>query len=381
MMFSKSLSLGKWFGIEIHLDLSWFIIFFLVTWSLAMGVFPDSYPAFGLKLNFILGIITSILFFLSALAHELSHSLVARAQGLSVKRITLFLFGGAAQLTDEPSSPAVEFKMAVVGPLSSLFLALFFWSLKVWSRELGLGTPSIAVFSTLASINLVLALFNLLPGFPLDGGRILRAGLWKLTKNLKLATTWAARGGRLVAWFIIFTGASRFFAADLADGIWLLFLGLFLDRAVQMSKKESLLRSALADVLVKDVMRPDPPAVPSTISIHELINEYLLPGRRRCLVVVDEKGSPVGLIGIDSLGETPKLDPNTAKVKDLMHPLERSEALRPNEDVMAAIQRLAASPLHALAVMQNSELVGLLSEEDLGVYLALVSLEKANHDR
>lgn len=379
-MFSKSLSLGKWFGIEIRLDFSWFIIFFLVTWSLAFGILPDTYPSLGLKLNIILGLITSVLFFLSALIHELTHSLVARSAGLEVKRITLFLFGGAALIDEEPSSPKAEFKIAVVGPGASFLIALIFWSLKVWSRQLGFSLPLIAVFSTLASINIMMALFNLLPGFPLDGGRVLRAILWKLSRDYKKATRWAASGGRVVAWLLIFTGASRLLTADLGGGIWLMFLGLFLDQAASASEKESLLRAALSNVLVKSVMLPNPPIVPSQTPASDLINRYFLPSRRHCLPVSDGGGKPLGLISIDNLKNIKPADQERTTVADLMIPIGEITPLRPEQSVITGIHYLANAKTPALPVILNNKIVGLLAKEDLGIYLTLINLARANRE-
>lgn len=375
-MFSKTFSLGKWFGVAINIDLSWFIIFLLVTWSLAIGFFPDTYPELGLKVNLILGLITSCLFFLSVLIHELSHSLVARSQGLPVKKITLFLFGGAAQLEEEPQNPKVELKVTLVGPLSSIVLATVFWSLKVWCRQLDLGLAPIAVFSTLASTNFVLALFNLLPGFPLDGGRILRAGLWQVTGDFRRATHWAATGGHVVATLILLVGIIQLFTTQFGGGLWLIILGLFLDQAVTASERESLFLTSLANVKVSSVMLPDPPSVPATTSIQDLINHYLLPSRRRCLPVTDAAGKPIGQIGIENLKEAGKIDTAQVRATDLMVPLKKDHQISPHARITTLLRRLRSVRPCALLVFEDNQLVGILTEEDLGAYLTLTDLNK-----
>jgi Zn-dependent protease/CBS domain-containing protein len=373
-MFSKSFSLGRWLGIEIQVDSSWFIIFFLVTWSLAAGFFPDTYPSLDLKLNLLLGIITSILFFLSALAHELSHSLMAKTKGIAVRRITLFLFGGAAQLGDEPKTPGVEFKTAIVGPATSILLTLIFWSLKIWSRTFNLGLPWVAVFSTLASLNFILASFNLLPGFPLDGGRILRAIIWKVTGNFRQATKWAARFGRLVAWSIVLVGLSRIFVGRLGAGIWLTFLGLFLDQAVGISEKRSIWQDVLSQVLVKSVMWTNPTTVAPDTPLQKFLNNYLLPSRRRCLPVIDAEGNFVGLVSINNLKEISKPDKDEVKISEVMIPANQIPVLDPDQTLFSALEQLRQAKKAALPVITNDKLVGILSEEDLGIYLAIAGI-------
>lgn len=374
-MFSKSLSLGRWLGIEIQVDSSWFIIFFLVTWSLAAGFFPDTYPNFDLKVNILLGVVTSILFFLSALAHELSHSLMAKTKGIAVKQITLFLFGGAAQLGDEPKTPGVEFKTALVGPATSLLLTLIFWSLRVWGHALDLGLPWLAVFSTLASLNLILACFNLLPGFPLDGGRILRAIIWQVTGSFRQATKWAARFGRLVAWSIMFIGLTRILLGQVGAGIWLTFLGLFLNQAVEISEKRSLWQDILSQILVRSVMWTSPTTVSPDTPLQEFLNNYLLPSRRRCLPVIDSQGKFTGLVSIDNLKEISKPDKETIKVSSTMVAANQIPVLHPNQTLFSALDQLQEANLTALPVIEDDKLVGILSEEDLGIYLAMSSVK------
>jgi len=371
-MFSRSISLGTWFGITIRIDLSWFIIFFLVTWSLVTGVFPDTYPELGLEQNIILGVITSILFFASALAHELAHSIVANNLGATVQRITLFLFGGAAQIEEEINSPSVEFKVAAVGPLASLALALLFWSLKKWSVTLGLGQSCIAVFSTLASLNIVLAIFNLLPGYPLDGGRILRAGIWSITNNFTRSTRWAAKAGRAVAWLIIITGLLNLFVSNFSQGVWLVFLGLFLDHAVESSERGSLMNNVLRDVSVSSVMQTDPKPVPYDTTVEAFIRNHLIPSHRRCLVVQDKNNEIIGTIGVDTVRDHQGEDLTKTTVNNIMQPINESLILTPKDRLSTALKKLHQAETSALPVMKNGQLHGILSEEDIGIYASLV---------
>ena len=241
--------IGRLFGISIEIDWSWLFIFLLVTWNLAAGVFPSLHPDWSPSLNWGLGVAASLLFFASVLAHELSHALVAQARGLPVRRITLFIFGGVAQMRGEPPTPKAEFRIAVAGPLSSFLLALVFSSFYAVS-----ASPDVrALYSYLAQLNLILGIFNLIPGFPMDGGRVLRAYLWEKKKDFIYATRKAASFGQHIALFFLFFGLFSIFAG-FSGGLWLMLIGWFLYTAAQASYQQADLQSALGGVKVRDVM-------------------------------------------------------------------------------------------------------------------------------
>src|SRR5262249_25123012 len=240
---NRGFYLGRIFGINIHIDASWILIFLLVTWSLASGLLPAWHPGWSVVMRWALALVAATLFFISILLHELSHSIVAKAYGLPVRRITLFLFGGVSNIEREPPTPKTEFLMAVVGPITSILLGMIFLALAAFSAATSNITgqdpqavarpfgPATTFLAWLGPINILLGLFNLIPGFPLDGGRILRAALWSATKDLRKATAWAAGVGRLTGWMFIAAGVAMalgarlpFFGTGLISGLWLIFI-------------------------------------------------------------------------------------------------------------------------------------------------------------
>lgn len=268
----SSLRLGRVFGIEIGLDYSWFIVFALVTWSLAGHVFPMAYPAWSRGLMWGIGVLTSLLFFASVLAHELGHSLVSQRNGVPVRRITLFVFGGIAEMTREPRRPWHEFAMALAGPAVSLALGIAFL---VLSRTVGNATPVEGLASWLARINLMLAAFNLIPGFPLDGGRVLRALVWATTGSFARATHLAATTGQIVAYGLMAWGVFRGFSGDWVNGIWMAFIGWFLLSTAQTSLRQVTLEQMLRGHTAREVMMVDCPRVPPDLSVRQLTKAEL----------------------------------------------------------------------------------------------------------
>ncbi|MGH2520980.1 MAG: site-2 protease family protein, partial [Anaerolineales bacterium] len=287
--------LGRIFGINIEVDWSWVFIFLLVTWNLAGGVFPELHPDWGPGLNWIVGIAASLLFFGSVLAHELAHSLVAVARGLPVRRITLFMFGGVSNIEREPPSPATEFLVAIVGPLTSLGLGVLFSflgsanaarlgrALDDPARMLAELGPVSTLLLWLGPINIVLGIFNLIPGFPLDGGRVLRSLLWAITNNLKQATRWASWVGQAVAWLFIIGGIAMifgvrlpFFGSGFLSGLWLAFIGWFLNNAAAQSYQHVVVEDLLEGVPVARLMRADAPTAAPDITVSRLVDEYLM---------------------------------------------------------------------------------------------------------
>jgi Zn-dependent protease len=258
---NRGVYIGRIFGINIHVDGSWILIFLLITWSLASGLFPTWHPGWGAPLRWAVAVAASLLFFLSILLHELSHSLVAKAQGLSVRRITLFLFGGVSNIEREPTTPKSEFLMAAVGPITSILLGLICMALVSFSAARSSAAasdpqsalnhfgPVTTLLAWLGPVNVLIGLFNLVPGFPLDGGRILRAGLWSATKDFNKATAWATGVGRMVGWLFIIAGIAMvfgltipFLGTGLVSGLWMVFIGWFLSSAALNSYKQTVVR-------------------------------------------------------------------------------------------------------------------------------------------
>jgi Zn-dependent protease len=252
-MRNNGVRLGRILGVEIRLDYSWFIIFFLIGWTFTSGLLPNLFPELGILTTVILGIVATLLFFVSIVIHELSHSLYAKSQGLRIRRITLFIFGGAAEIMDEAKSPRQEFMIAAVGPLASMVLSLFFAG--VWLvGVLAPYTPLVAIGSILASINFVLAVFNVLPGYPLDGGRMFRAVVWKATGSLEKATRYAAIGGQVLAFVLIVYGIFQIAFLNFVGGLWMILIGVFLNYAATANRMQAQARIRLKDVSVEDLM-------------------------------------------------------------------------------------------------------------------------------
>lgn len=365
-MMGNSWRLGKIFGIEIHIDASWFIIFILVTWTLAGQYFPSQNPTWSPPLNWSLGIIASILFFASVLAHELSHSLVAIQQGEKVRNITLFIFGGVAQIGAEPDTPRKEFLIALVGPLTSIAISIV--SGMVWWLSREISTPVASIAHYLSIINGMLAFFNLIPGFPLDGGRMVRSLIWGVSKNLKLATQVASFSGKVVAFLLILWGVKQIFSGLTLNGIWMIFIGWFLYTAAVSSYRHLLFKDALREVKVEDLMITNFETVPPHITIQQLVDDYLLRHRDRGFLVV-ENGLVQGIICLHDVKNTPRERWSTTTIKEIMIPKDQLEKVSPGDDASMALEKLSAKNIHQIPVVQENRVKGLLRRNDIINYL------------
>lgn len=315
---------GRVFGFRLRLDWSWFVVLVLLTWTFATFDFPFRAPGLVPELYWLLGLAAALLLFASVLVHELAHALVARRRGIPVERITLFIFGGVAEMRMEARRPADEFVLTIVGPLASLGLAGLFWGL---GRAVGTaGAEAAGLLSmTLARLNLILAVFNMVPAFPLDGGRVLRSILWQLTGSLSRATRWAAGVGRLFGWLLIAWGAWLFVGADARlAGAWAIFLGWFLARAASSAVQRNRLRglrSTLEAYPVTAALGPEEPPVSAGATVAELIRESLLraPGDARLVV---REGRPIGAVTLEDAGTVPEASRDEVPVLEVMTPLE-----------------------------------------------------------
>jgi Zn-dependent protease/predicted transcriptional regulator len=361
-----SFHLGKLAGIDIYINYSWIIILVFLTWSLATGWFPAFYPGWSSALYWITSLIASILLFLSVLLHELAHSLVARRRGLRVKNITLFIFGGVSNIEQEPQSPGVEFQMTVVGPLTSLVLGGIFFLLLLPLR--GVNTPVAAILGYLGLTNLLLGVFNLLPGFPLDGGRVLRSIIWRATGNLHRATRAAVIVGEVLAYLFILFGLWLFFIGDILDGIWFGFIGWYLLSAARSANTQDMLQTMLRGVKVTEVMTPSPPTVPANISLQRLVDEYFLPqGLRSALVT--QADLLTGLITLGDIRHVAREEwPNTP-VGQAMIPLERLHVVAPDQNLNEVLPLMVDGDVNQLPVLQDGHVVGVMSREALMRYL------------
>src|SRR6266566_4761809 len=361
-----SFRIGKIAGIDIDINVSWIIIVVLLTVSLATGWFPQLYPGWSTATYWLIAFLSSLLLFVSVLLHELAHSLVARRRGLPVKSITLFIFGGVSNIEREPKSPGVEFQMAVVGPLTSLLIGAVCFLLQLPLR--GSNSPLEGILFYLAVTNILLGVFNLIPVFPLDGGRVLRSIVWKLTGNMRQATRVASLTGQFIAYLFILLGIWIFFAGGILDGIWFGFIGWFLLSAAQSANAQVMLTSVLRGVTVAEVMHPKPTTVPADISLQQLVDAYFLPGGLRYALVM-QADHLVGLITLSDIRHIPRDQWGQVPVSQAMIPLARLHVATPQQSLSDVLPLMAGRDVNQLPVLENGALVGILSRDAIVQYL------------
>ncbi len=368
-MSTSAFRLGSVAGFEIRVDYSWFVIFFLILWTLSSGLFPAYVPGLSRPAYLVMGVAGSLLFFLSLLGHELSHSFVARAKGIEVAGITLFIFGGMAHTKQEATRPGDEFQIAAVGPFSSLVIALLFRAV-VWVGAPAGWSPSvIAVAAYLAQINVLLAVFNLLPGFPLDGGRIFRSIVWKATGSMTRATRWAANGGRTIGYGLMAWGLYDMATSGLLNGVWLIFIGWFLRNAAVSADRQRAVTEVLEDSRVEDVMTPEPETVDAELSVQALADDVLL-RRRYSGFPVSEGGRPVGIVTLEQVRATPRDAWRSRRVRDIMSPLTSEMIVAPQDSVQSALQAIQSSPARRALVVRDGTLVGMVVPADLAEWVS-----------
>jgi Zn-dependent protease len=361
--------IGRIFGIDIKIDSSWLVIFILFSWVLAGNYFPRHFPQWSGGLYWAIGLITSLLVFASVLIHELAHSLVALKQGEKVRSITLFILGGVAQINEEPKQPLKEFSMALVGPLSSLAIALIFLVLSLLLK--GISAPFQASAFYLAIINIGLAFFNLLPGFPMDGGRILRSIIWKITGNLKKSTRIASQVGQGFAFFLIFIGILNILRANLS-GLWLILIGWFLHSAAVRGYSEVMVKSLLEGMKAEDLMTKEFGTVPSDLLIQSLVDDYILKKRERVFLVTDN-GDLKGIVCLEDVKATPREKWAKSTVGEIMTPRERLEAVSVDADGSKVLSSLTTKDIHQVPVMKGQKLAGIICRSDILRFIQLRS--------
>ena len=356
----RGLPLFKIAGIQIRLDLSWFIIFALVGISLSAGYFPQRFPGQPPLHYWIAGLVATLCFFGSILVHELAHSLMAMRSGIQIPEITLFIFGGISRLSEEAKDAKTEFKIAIVGPLASFALALIFWAIH---RGLQTDSPSLAteVFRYLAWINLAVGIFNLIPGFPLDGGRVLRAILWHRSGSLTQATRTSADIGKGFAVILMVFGGLQIFTGALIGGLWLIFIGMFLRGMAEGGYQEVAMRQSLAGVSVQEIMIDDVVSVPPDLSLEHLVHDYFLRYGYHAFPVVQD-GKVLGLISIPQMRAIAEEQRQHMTVEDAMLPLEARMIVTPNTSLIDALKRMTQEELNQLLVMQDVALQGIVTK-------------------
>ena len=384
------MSLARLFGIEIRLDFSVLIVFALVVYSLGAALFPRWHPTWDATLTWGTALAAGILFFASLLAHELAHSVVAKLRGIQVPRITLFVFGGVSELEREPNTPATEFLIAIVGPAMSALLGFAF----TWLGAMLAGAdftadvfrdpeaamadlgPGATLFLWLGPINFMLAFFNLIPGFPLDGGRVLRAILWGISGDLRSATQWASNMGRAFAWGLMGFGVLQALGGNFVQGVWLLLIGWFLNNAARNSYVQLLMQQAFEELIVGNLMRTHFEVIDPDVTLEEFVNEFLLRSAQSAWPVVEE-GRAVGLITFDDAQVTSEAERAAQTVRDVMSPID--ERLSPEVGGREALRALAESERDPIPVMRGEHIVGLLHRGDIARWLALHQLDTQQH--
>lgn len=351
--------LGQVLGIPIYLHPSWLIIFFLITFSLSTQ-FTSDHPGWSSSQHLALGIITSLLFFASVIFHELSHSLVARRYRIRVESITLFIFGGLARIERDPSNARQEFNISIAGPLSSLFLCGCFWlAFTFWH-----GNEMVhAATEWLWKINGLLAVFNLVPGFPLDGGRILRGIAWGITGNFARATNIASTAGKFFAYLMIFAGIAEAMLGSWVSGLWTAFIGWFLLSAAQESVAQVTIRNTLTGVRASDIMTQDVPTVMRDISLEEYVHEVMRTGLR--FHIVTGAGNPVGLVTLKSVRSVPREEWANTSIQAVMLPIDRIHSALPDESALGILERMQTEDINQMPVVSEGHIVGMIARDTI----------------
>jgi Zn-dependent protease len=370
-MFGPSIPIFRLFGLSIRVDLSWLLIAALVTWSLAVGVFPATHPGLSQEVYWVMGVVGALGLFFSIVLHELAHSVVATRHGIPVRAITLFIFGGVAEMSDEPPDARSEFRVAIAGPLASVAIAALCYSFFVMGRFAAWPAPVTAVLAYLAFINLILVAFNLVPAFPLDGGRVLRSIIWKRKRDLRWATRITARIGQGFGMFLVILGVLSILTGNFIGGVWWILIGLFLRSAAQMSYQQVIVRHVLAGEPVDAFMEREPKTVPVDASVAELVEDYVYRYHHKMFPVV-RNGDFVGCVSTRQIKSIPRQAWSTTGVRDIVTPCDETNTIHSGANAFEALSKIQSTGSSRLLVMDNGTLVGIVTLKDL---LRLISLK------
>ncbi|MGB9659580.1 MAG: site-2 protease family protein [Nitrososphaerales archaeon] len=359
-----SISVGKIMGVKIKLHYTWFIIFVFITWTLAAFYMPDQYPGLTYEVYWITGFVSSIILFSSVLFHELFHTYFALKKGISVPSITLFLFGGVTQIAEEPQDPGFEFKMAFAGPASSFLLSFIFGLAWLLASYLDLPPIITAPLNYGWLINALLGAFNLIPAFPMDGGRILRAAIWKLKKDLIVATRIASNAGGVIAYLFIFFGLFLILFDGLILGFWFILIGWFIKSGAEASLNQTIISQALSDVKVVDIMTKEVHTIPPNASISDVVENYFYKYKHGGFPVVDN-GNLLGMLTTQDIRMVAKERWNVLQVRDVMTSSEKLVKSQPEEPVADAFLKLSKRDIGRLPVVEDGKLVGIITRSDI----------------
>jgi Zn-dependent protease len=364
-MKSQGIPLGKVLNIPVNVDYSWFLIFILLTWSLAINYYPSEFQHWPTAWYWVLGAITTIMLFVSVLLHELGHSIVALRYKIPVRNITLFIFGGVAQITSEPPTAMSEFWIAIAGPVVSFLLAGVFALLELVVSSL---TPLFALMKYLAYINGTLGLFNLIPGFPLDGGRVFRAIVWGTSGNFRKATRISSGVGRVIAYLFILVGVYFIFSGNFAGGIWIAFIGWFLESAAQSQVQQLAVRDLLAGRKVYQAMSQNYTIISPTITLQSLADTHILGEGRRFFIVQDEY-KVRGVLTLQTIRQIPRERWPSTNAEQAMIQAGDMQWVRPDSELWDALERMDQNGVNQLPVIQDNQIAGLLTRENVISFL------------
>lgn len=369
---SNDFRLGSVFGFEVRIDFSWFVIFFLVFWSLGAGVFPNEYPELSRTVHSVMGLAGTLLFFASLLMHELSHALVSRRKGIPVAGITLFVFGGIARTEREPDTPRDEVLIAGIGPVTSLLLAAAFFVTTRLGEQVGLSDAVLGVTRYLAMINTALAVFNVMPGFPLDGGRVFRALVWAVTGDRTRATRMATGAGQTFGLILIVLGAMQALGGAPVSGLWMVFIGWFLRTLAGASLRQHVLDDVMGGFRAEDVMTPAPTTVDASVTIDVLVHDHFMTMRFGSYPVMAQ-GRVVGLVTLDDIKGIPRDLWGVSTAADAMTPIAECAVVEPTASVSEVMTDMSrrGGRRRALVVGQD-HLVGIISATDLAHWIERV---------
>jgi Zn-dependent proteases len=367
-----SIAIGKIKGIQLEINISWFVIFGLVIFTLATSYFPQNYPAWDPVLKWTISSIIALLLFSSVLLHELSHSLVSKSLGIEVKKISLFIFGGIAQIEKEPDEPAKELKIAIAGPATSILLYMLFTILSNIVVVFGASEVITVLLAYVANVNLVLAIFNMVPAFPLDGGRVLRAIIWYLTDNLQKATRIASSLGSIFSYFLIFIGIFGVLSGTFISGIWFIFIGWFINQASQSSYQNMVMSDIFNKIPVSEFMTDKVMTVDCYISVRELVDSYFFKYRFASFPVRRNE-EVIGIVNRDRVKDLDKELWNQTTVNSITDPLNDNLIVSPDECVSDAMKKLFSNEIGRVLVMDQARLIGIVSRTDILNYIRIHS--------
>jgi Zn-dependent protease len=370
IVFKNNITLFNFLGFRIRINISWIIIAVLITWSLSTGFFPYYYKGLSTAQYWIMGTLTAIGFFASIIFHELCHSIVARHYGLPIRNITLFLLGGVAEITEEPKTPKIEFMVAIAGPVASLVLGFAFYGISLGAAGIGISPFLTGIINYLAIINWILAAFNMLPAFPLDGGRIFRSALWKYRGDLRWATNIASQTGSLFGILLMIFGLLDMFTGNLIGGIWYFIIGLFMKSAAQMSYQQLMIKQKLEGKTVASLMLINPVTVSPDISVRELVENYIYRHHFKMYPVV-EGDRLIGCVHMNKVKEIDRAKWEEHKVRELAMDCSGDNTISPQEDVTDAMTLMNKTGNSRLMVVEKGELRGIIAQKDIMGYLSI----------